>query len=101
MEYDMVTDATVLKFDQDVAQEEQKKTGRTHVGYKEAKGLRFDARGGVEHVPQTEKDAAYDVSLGDMGRTYGDGSDEEGGGEIESLKHHYDDLAHPSETQHL
>jgi hypothetical protein len=99
MEYDMVPDATVLKFDQDVAQEAQR-MGRTHAGYKEAKGLRFDARGGVEHVAQTGKDEVYDVSLGDMGQKYGGDSDEDGG-EIESLKHHYDDLAHPSETQHL
>lgn len=96
MEYDMVPDATVLKFDQDVAQEE-KKAGRTYVGYKQAKGLHFDARGGVEHVPQ--RDGAFDLSLGDMGN-YGGDSDEDGG-EIESLKHHYEDIAHPSETQHL
>lgn len=95
----MVPDATVLKFDQDVAQEE-KKAGRTHVGYKQAKGLRFDARGGVEHVPQGDGDRTYDLSLGDMGRNYGGDSDEDGG-EIEALKHHYDDIAHPSETQHL
>lgn len=93
----MVPDATVLKFDQDLAQEE-KKGGRTHAGYKQAKGLRFDARGGVEHVPQG--DVSHDISLGDMGKNYGGDSDEDGG-EIESLKHHYDDVAHPSETQHL
>ncbi|KAG9127518.1 hypothetical protein FRC07_012805 [Ceratobasidium sp. 392] len=99
MEYDMVPDATVLKFDLDAAQE-QNKPGRTHAGYKEAKGLRFDARGGVEHVPQTGKGEAFDVSLGDIGKKYGGDSDDEPG-EIEALKHHYDDATHPSDTQHF
>ncbi|KAG8735989.1 hypothetical protein FRC10_009939 [Ceratobasidium sp. 414] len=99
MEYDMVPDATVLKFDLNAAQDGNA-TGRTHVGYKEAEGLRFDGRGGVEHVPQTGKDDVYDVSLGDMGRKYGGDSDDEPG-EIEALKHHYDEMAHPSDTQHF
>ncbi|KAG8694636.1 Chitin synthase, class 3 [Ceratobasidium sp. 394] len=99
MEYDMVPDATVLKFDLDAAQD-KKTAGRTHAGYKEAKGLQFDARGGVEHIPQAGKDDVYDVSLGDMGRKYGGDSDDEPG-EVEALKHHYDDVAHPSDTQHF
>lgn len=100
MEYDMLPDATVLKFDQDIAQE-RKKTGRMFAGYKEAKGLRFDSRGGVENIAQSEKDNPFDVSLGDIGRKYGSETDDEDGGEIKSLKHYYDDLAHPSDTQHF
>ncbi|QRV79426.1 chitin synthase [Ceratobasidium sp. AG-Ba] len=99
MEYDMVPDATVLKFDIDAARE-QNKGGRTHAGYKEAKGLRFDSRGGVEHVAQHGRDGVYDVSLGDLGQKYGQDSDDEPG-EIMSLKHNYDDIVHPSETQHF
>ncbi|KAH7339466.1 chitin synthase-domain-containing protein [Rhizoctonia solani] len=99
MEYDMVPDATVLKFDQDIAQEQQKR-GRKHAGYQEIKGMRFDSRGGVEHIPQTEKDNPFDVSSGDLGQKYGGESDEDHG-EMASLKYHYDDLAHPSDTQHF
>ncbi|CAE6435399.1 unnamed protein product [Rhizoctonia solani] len=98
MEYDMVPDATVLKFDQDLAQESQKK-GRTRAGYQQINGLRFNSKGGVEHIPQSEKDNPFDVSSGDIGQIYGPDSDD--GGEIQSLKHHYDDLAHPSDTQHF
>ncbi|KEP53418.1 chitin synthase [Rhizoctonia solani 123E] len=98
MEYDMVPDATVLKFDQDIAQEQ--KRGRTRAGgYQGINGLRFNSQGGVEHVPY-EKDNPFDISSGDLGQKYGSDSDE-GGGEIQSLKHHYDDLAHPSDTQHF
>ncbi|CAE7226150.1 unnamed protein product [Rhizoctonia solani] len=97
MEYDMVPDATVLKFDQDLALEQK---GRTRGGYQEINGLRFNSKGGVEHVPLTGRDNPFDVSSGDLGQKYGSDSDE-GGGEIQSLKHHYDDLAHPSDTQHF
>ncbi|KAF8756862.1 Chitin synthase [Rhizoctonia solani] len=96
MEYDMVPDATVLKFDQDMAQEQQK-TGQSNYGYKQVRGLNFNSKGGVEHIP-IDKDNPFDVSLGDIGKKYD--SDEETG-EMVSLKHHYDDLAHPSDTQHL
>ncbi|KAG9100293.1 hypothetical protein FRC06_004303 [Ceratobasidium sp. 370] len=99
MEYDMVPDATVLKFDLDAAQD-NKTAGRTYAGYKEAEGLRFDGRGGIEHVHQTGKDDVYDVSLGDMGRKYGGDSDGEPG-EVEALKYHYDEVVHPSDTQHF
>ncbi|KAF8678347.1 Chitin synthase [Rhizoctonia solani] len=96
MEYDMVPDATVLKFDQDMAQEQQK-TGQSNYGYKQVRGLNFNSKGGVEHIP-IDKDNPFDVSLGDIGKKYD--SDEETG-EMVSLKHHYDDLAHPSDTQHF
>jgi hypothetical protein len=100
MEYDMVPDATVLKFDQDIAQE-QKKMGRIRAGYKQIQGIRFNAKGGIEHIPEAEKDNPFDVSSGDIGRGHGSESGDEDAGEIESLKHHYDDLTHPSDTQHL
>ncbi|CEL61047.1 chitin synthase [Rhizoctonia solani AG-1 IB] len=96
MEYDMVPDATVLKFDQDMAQEQQK-TGRTDSGRKQIYGLNFNSRGGIENVP-TDKDNPFDVSLGDLGKKY---DSDEDTGEMTSLKHHYDDLAHPSDTQHF
>ncbi|QRW21366.1 chitin synthase [Rhizoctonia solani] len=62
MEYDMVPDATVLKFDQDMAQEQQK-TGQSNYGYKQVRGLNFNSKGGVEHIP-IDKDNPFDVSLG-------------------------------------
>ncbi|ELU39319.1 chitin synthase A [Rhizoctonia solani AG-1 IA] len=91
MEYDMVPDATVLKFDQDMAQEQQK-TGQSNYGYKQVRGLNFNSKGGVEHIP-IDKDNPFDVSLGDIGKKYD--SDEETG-EMVSLKHHYDDLVESS-----